>query len=129
MAEADRLNEPGDAGDRYDTAALERLARFGGAALLQRMAAMLAVDGPRRVERLRHAAEAGDAAAVAAVLHSLKATAAQLGLAALAACCARAEDLCADGDLAAARGDVERVAAELPVDIEWLRAMSAKAGS
>jgi HPt (histidine-containing phosphotransfer) domain-containing protein len=106
---------------RYDAAAIERLARFGGNALVDRMIAMFLADVPPRVERMQRAAEAGDASTVAAAMHSLKSTAAQLGLVALASRCARAEQLCRAGDLAAALADVRDVAAALPDDMRWLR--------
>jgi HPt (histidine-containing phosphotransfer) domain-containing protein len=112
--------------ERFDGAALERLMRFGGAALLHRMTEMFAADVPHRFERMRRAAALADAAGVGAVAHSLKSTAAQLGLVALSSRCARIESLCVAGKLDNARGDLAAAEDELSLDIEWLRAMSAK---
>jgi HPt (histidine-containing phosphotransfer) domain-containing protein len=110
--------------DRYDMDALKRLARLGGNDLVHRMATTFAANVPLRLERLRRAADAGDADGVEAVVHSLKGSSAQLGLLTIAQCCARAEERCGDGDLAAALPDVTQIEAELPGDTEWLVAIS-----
>ena len=62
-----------------DTAALDRLKRFGGGKLLREMIALFLAAAPERIDAARSAGSRGDASAVEAALHSLKSSSAQLG--------------------------------------------------
>ncbi|MDE3054416.1 MAG: Hpt domain-containing protein [Gemmatimonadota bacterium] len=101
-----------------DPAAIARLRRFGGDALLFEMIDLLLVGAPQRLE----AAHSGDLDRARAALHSLKSTAGQLGAAGVQA-------LCEEGERAAGAGDAPGVAALLPrLDAEFeaaRRALSA----
>ena len=62
-----------------DSAALERLKRFGGAKLLNEMIALYLTAAPERIAAARAGADTGDAHATELALHSLKSSSAQLG--------------------------------------------------
>ena len=96
-----------DTPERFDAAAIGRLRRFGGDALLFEMIDLLTVSGPARLAVVREAIAGGDAATARAALHSLKSSTGQLGALALQALCERAEQI-------AAASDVAGVAALLP---------------
>lgn len=115
---------PDGAAERYDPAAIQLLARLGGPSLVQRMVAAFVRNLPDRIMRMRGAADAGDLEELAGVMHSLKSITAQMGLRAVSERCTRTEDHCGEGNLAAARLEVARIAAELPADADWLCALS-----
>ena len=62
-----------------DASALERLRRFGGDTLLHNMIGLFLAAAPERIAGARDASARGDGAAAELALHSLKASAAQLG--------------------------------------------------
>jgi HPt (histidine-containing phosphotransfer) domain-containing protein len=62
-----------------DVAALDRLKRFGGGSLLDKMIDLFLVAAPERIAAASHAARAGDAEGAERALHSLKSSSAQLG--------------------------------------------------
>lgn len=63
----------------FDTAALDRLKRFGGDTLLGKMIALFLEAAPARLEVAREALARNEIAEVELALHSLKSSSAQLG--------------------------------------------------
>lgn len=63
----------------FDAAALERLKRFGGDTLLDKMIALFLEAAPERLDAARAALARNEVADVELALHSLKSSAAQLG--------------------------------------------------
>lgn len=105
-----------------ERAALERMSRVGGEALVIELAALYLEDLPGRVVRTRDALAAGDMPALAKAAHALRSSSAQLGAEALTTACDDVEDAAERADLetAASRvADVEREAREFG---EWLSA-------
>jgi HPt (histidine-containing phosphotransfer) domain-containing protein len=62
-----------------DVTALDRLKRFGGGSLLDKMIELFLVAAPERIEAASRAHAAGDAEGAERALHSLKSSSAQLG--------------------------------------------------
>lgn len=62
-----------------DSAALDRLKRFGGIKLLREMIAIFLTAAPERLAAVRSGLGTGDVEAVERALHSLKSSSAQLG--------------------------------------------------
>ncbi len=62
-----------------DSAALDRLKRFGGVKLLREMISLFLTAAPERLAAVRTGLGTGDAEAVERALHSLKSSSAQLG--------------------------------------------------
>lgn len=101
--------------------ALTHLERLGGPGLVREVVEMFRDQAPAKAAQARGAWSAGDAREVARAVHALKSSAAQLGGAALAALCERAERLADGGDLAGAGGlldgledELDRFLRELP---------------
>src|SRR3954468_7265127 len=86
-----------------DTAALERLHRFGGATLLRRMVELFLIAAPERIAVVRAAQSAGDVEAAERALHSLRSSSGQLGANHL-------QQLCEKGELGARQGSLEGLA-------------------
>jgi HPt (histidine-containing phosphotransfer) domain-containing protein len=82
-----------------DQEALARLRRFGGDKLLRDMIDLFAQHGPERVVAARAGFETADSVVVKAALHALKSSAGQLGALAV-------QELCATGEMRAAKGDL-----------------------
>lgn len=113
--------EEGEA-DGYDVSALERLVRFGGVKLLHGMVDVFEESVPSRVEALRSALAAGDAATLQRTFHSLKSSAAQLGAMRLSAMSREGETLLAGGGSAhEAAPLVNAVEGELERSLGWMR--------
>lgn len=103
-----------------DQAALTRLKRFGGDALLGKMIDLFLAAAPERLAALRQAMGAGDTDAAERALHSLKSSAAQLGA-------MRMQRLCGQGEQQARQGSMDGMAplcAELDAELarvcQWL---------
>lgn len=123
MSEAESRGDSfDDPASRYDGRWVEALADIGRSGLVRTLVSMFALDAPVRVAQLSRAASVGDAVTVELIAHSLKSSAAQLGLTALAVRFERAERAGAAGDLVTATREVKAVSRELDSDIEWLRA-------
>ena len=107
---------------RVDGAAL--LAGFGGSAsLLAEVVGVFLTDGPSMLERLREAARAGDAHALAATAHALKGSVGLFtdGEAFISA--KRVEQIASSGDrpaIDAACADLEKAVAALTVELRQL---------
>lgn len=95
-----------------ERAALERLSRVGGAALVNELVALYLEDLPARLTRARTAVVARDCPALAKAAHALRSSSAQLGADALASACDAVEDAAERGDLSVAASRVG------PVEIE-----------
>ena len=110
----------GDPNDARD-AAIARLRGWGGDGLARDMAALFADAVPTRLDEARRGLAAGDHAAVASAMHTLKASCAQLGGVEAAARCAAAERAALDGS---APESLERAVAEVGVacaaHLAWL---------
>lgn len=76
-----------------DSTALQRLLSVGGRDLLEKMIALFLHNTPERLSLLRSGAEGRDWASVERVAHSMKSSAAYLGLGDLRARAETAEDL------------------------------------
>jgi len=106
--------------DAFDLAALQRLLRFGGLALLDGMLEIFREAAPERLAQLRSGVTAGDAAAAQLALHSLKSTTAQLGAMRLSALCARGEALAVAGGAAELPALADEIEGELGRALAWL---------
>jgi len=76
-----------------DSAALQRLLRVGGRDLLEKMVALFLHNTPQRLSLIRTGTEGRDWASVERAAHSMKSSAAYLGLRDLRARAEAAEDL------------------------------------
>ena len=111
-----------------DSAALQRLLSVGGRDLLEKMVALFLRNTPERLSLLRTGAEGRDWASVERAAHSMKSSAAHLGLRDLQARAETAEDLARndqgpeitpllsglDQAFAAAREELPRILRRLP---------------
>jgi len=118
-----------DISSPFDPAALDRLVRFGGEKLLASMIDVFRSNGRERLDAARAALDAGDAAAAALAVHSLKSSAAQLGAMKLSG-------LCADAEVAARAERLEPLAGSLPElvaayddAVRWMSGRVARQGS
>jgi len=103
-----------------DAAALERLRRFGGAALLGKMIDLFLVAAPERIGRARQAAAAGDGEGAERALHSLKSSSAQLGAMHMQRLSEEGERRAHDGSLDGLVGLMSELEAELARVRDWL---------
>ena len=99
-------------GSALDPEVLANLRDLGDAELLAELAGMFFDDASSRLEELREAIEAGDAAGVKRVAHTLKGSSGNMGAARMSAICSELQDVGASGDLARARGLLERLEEE-----------------
>jgi len=111
-----------------DSAALQRLLCAGGCDLLEKMVALFLRNTPERLSLLRSGDEGRDWASVERAAHSMKSSAAYLGLRDLRARAEAAEDLARRGEgteitpllsgldqaFAAARTELPRILRQLP---------------
>ncbi len=112
-----------------DPAAIARLRRFGGDALLFEMIDLLLAAAPRRLETARAGVAGGDPEPARAALHALKSSAGQLGAAGLQGLCEEGERLAAAGDVAAVAGLLPRLDAEYEAARRALAAIRAGASA
>ena len=82
-----------------DATALDRLRRFGGAALLGRMVDLFLVAAPERIAAAAAGTAAGDAERVERALHSLKSSSGQLGALRMQRLSEQGEDIARAGSL------------------------------
>ncbi len=106
-------------------AALARLDRMGGRALVGDVVAAFRRHGPARAREAREACAGGDADRLARSVHSLRSSAGQLGADDLAALCARLEILGGAGAVAEAFPLTSRLMADVD---ELLRDLESRAG-
>jgi HPt (histidine-containing phosphotransfer) domain-containing protein len=93
-----------------DSAALDRLKRFGGGKLLREMIALFLAAAPERLAAARAGADADNASEMEMALHSLKSSAAQLGA-------MRMQRLSEEGELLARKGTTGTIGS-LVTDLE-----------
>ncbi len=93
-----------------ERAALERLSRVGGSALVTELVGLYLEDLPARLARARTALTGRDSVELAKAAHSIRSSSAQLGADALTSACDALED-------AAERNDLETASARV-VDVE-----------
>jgi CheY-like chemotaxis protein len=105
-----------------ERAALERMSRVGGAALVAELAALYLEDLPARIARTRDALNARDSAGLAKAAHALRSSSAQLGAEALTSACDDVEDAAELGDLERAASRVSDIVREADAFAEWLSA-------
>jgi HPt (histidine-containing phosphotransfer) domain-containing protein len=79
--------------------ALAELEELGGETLVQEIIDLFLADAPRRLAEARAAMQQGDVRTAMRAAHSLKSSAAQLGLDSLSSQCARIEQTAKTGEL------------------------------
>lgn len=95
-----------------DPKALERLVVLGGSSLVQEVAELFLEHGQVRVEQIRGGWDDGDLERLAGAAHSLRTSAANLGLLPLAELCAELEAAAHEDDLPATGIAMVRLDAE-----------------
>jgi HPt (histidine-containing phosphotransfer) domain-containing protein len=98
----------------FDPTALRRLHEAGGADLVQQMVRLFLEHTPSRITILRSGLDGGDRAEMERAAHSMKSSAAHLGLESLRSQAARIEELAEQGRAVDLRPLVERVADAFP---------------
>jgi HPt (histidine-containing phosphotransfer) domain-containing protein len=96
---------------------------FGNPAFIRQLAGLFLASTPGKLNRIRQAITAGDAAAVREVAHALKSNFGMLGAARTADACARMEEAAARTDLAAAEAAFGEVESQLPAVVAALSAL------
>ena len=122
--------EGDDGGDDHPPAraALARLQRWGGEALVREMTGLFLADMPRRLAAWRAALAAGDGDGVARPAHAMKSSSAQLGASALERLCAATESTAARGELSGAAHLLDAMERELARFSAWLRGEAGDVG-
>jgi HPt (histidine-containing phosphotransfer) domain-containing protein len=104
--------------DVLDQAVVAELRRaqgaFGNPEFIGQLVGLFQANTPGKMERIRQALAAGDAAAVREVAHTLKSNCGMLGATRMAETCALMEDAAARADLAAAAGAFVQAEQQLP---------------
>jgi CheY-like chemotaxis protein len=98
---------PAENGSVLDPEVLANLRDLGDAELLAELAGMFFDDASSRLEELRGAIGAGDAAGVERVAHTLKGSSGNMGATRMSAICAELQDVGGSGDLSRAAGLLE----------------------
>ena len=104
----------------FDAAALDRLNRFGGDTLLDKMIALFLETAPARVEAARAALARNEPADIELALHSLKSSSAQLGALRMQRLSAQGEQQARGGSLDGLRALTDELDQELARVREWL---------
>ncbi len=105
--------------------ALAGLRALGGDALAKQMAAVFIEYSAGRVDALQGALDAGNLPDAAGAAHTLKGSARQLGLTAMAEACFAVEQASKQGDAAAARTLAAAVHETYTTAVNWLRSATA----
>jgi HPt (histidine-containing phosphotransfer) domain-containing protein len=103
-----------------DPAALDRLARFGGAKLLREMIRLFLEAAPARIDAARAAVKDRDVSGAEQALHSLKSSAAQLGAMRMQRLSQAGEERARAGSLTGVPELVQELDDELTRVREWL---------
>ncbi len=103
-----------------DRTALQRLMVAGGAALVERMVALFLQNTPLRIASLRAGIDGGDWSLVERTAHSMKSSAAHLGLEDLRSEAARIEELAPQGGVEQLRPLIDRLTASFPSTLDLL---------
>jgi CheY-like chemotaxis protein len=98
---------PAENGSVLDPEVLANLRDLGDAELLAELAGMFLDDASSRLQELREAIGAGDAAGVERVAHTLKGSSGNMGATRMSAICAELQDVGGSGDLSRAAGLLE----------------------
>jgi len=96
---------------------------FGNPTFIRDLVGLFLTRTPEKLDRVRQALAAGDAAAVREVAHSLRSSCGMLGALEMAAACGRLEDAAARADLAAAAAAFADVEFQLPAVLSALAAL------
>jgi len=96
---------------------------FGNPGFIRQLAALFLANTPGKMDRLREAFTAGDAAAIREVAHALKSNCGMLGATRLADACALMEDAAARADLATAGEAFREAEQQLTAVLEALAAL------
>ncbi|HET7631831.1 MAG TPA: Hpt domain-containing protein [Gemmatimonadaceae bacterium] len=113
---------------QFDDAAIARLRRFGGNALLFEMIDLFLGGATERVALARNGVADGDCERVRAVFHSMKSSTGQLGAVSFSVLCQRAEELAGAGDLAGIGSMLPELDAEFAAMCGWLSTIRAGEG-
>ncbi len=103
-----------------DSAALDRLRRFGGGKLLRDMIALFLVAAPERLAAARSATAAANVSGAELALHSLKSSSAQLGAMRMHHLCDEGERRTRDGSLVGVPALIDEMEQEFARVREWL---------
>jgi len=93
---------------------------FGKPGFIRQLAGLFLADAPGKMDRLRQAFTAGDAAAIRELAHALKSNCGMLGATRMADACARMEEAAERADLAAAGEAFREADQQLPAVLEAL---------
>ena len=105
--------------------ALAGLRALGGDGLVKQMAAVFIEHSAGRIGAMQTAIDAGDLPNAVIAAHTLKGSARQLGLTAMAEACLEVERACKAGDSATANTRAAAVHETYTAAAEWLRAETA----
>ena len=98
-------------------------ADFGSPTFIRDLVGLFQARTPEKLDRVRQALAAGDAAAVRELAHSLRSNCGMLGALTLADACGRMEDAAAGADLAAAQAAFADAESLLPAVLSALSAL------
>jgi len=101
--------------------ALDGLRALGGDGLVQQMATVFIEHSASKIDALKTAIELGDLPGAAGAAHTLKGSARQLGLNAMADACLAVEQASKQGDAASARMLAAAVHETYTAAAEWLK--------
>ena len=96
---------------------------FGNPAFVRELVELFRSRTPGKLDQVRDALAAGDAASVERVAHALRSNCAMLGASGMAAAAARMEEAAAKGDLAAADVAFGEAEQNLPLVIKAISAL------
>ena len=113
-----------------DPAAIAELRRaqdqLGSSTLISQLVEIFRQNAPRRMDEMREALAAGDAAALERAAHTLKTSCGMFGAARMAACCANLEAAAARADLQAAAALCAEAEHEFPGVLEAVTALGTR---
>jgi HPt (histidine-containing phosphotransfer) domain-containing protein len=96
---------------------------LGSPEFISQLAGLFRARTPGKLDAIRQALAAGDAALVREVAHTLRSNCGMLGAERMAGACARMEDAAARGDLAAAAEAFQSAERDVPLVLEALSAL------
>lgn len=96
---------------------------FGNPAFIRDLVELFRSRTPGKLDQVREALAAGDAASVEQVAHALRSSCGMLGASRMAAAAARMEEAAARGDLAAAAAAFQDTEEQMPGVLEALSAL------
>ena len=93
---------------------------YGNPGFIPQLVALFQANAPGKLDRIREAIAAGDAAAIERIAHTLRTNCGMLGAARMADACARMEEAARRADPAAAEAAFREAEAQLPGVLEAL---------